>query len=60
LWPWFAGLGLVGEVVWMSRALDDVGKRKSGPFAEAKAAAELVGLARERGLSLTGLDGLLK
>ena len=37
--------------------LDDVAKKKQ---AEAQAAAELVRLAQERGLSLTGPDGLLK
>ncbi|GAA3128891.1 hypothetical protein GCM10020255_001960 [Rhodococcus baikonurensis] len=41
--------------------LDDVTKKKSTPpSAEEAAAAELVRLAREQGLSLTGPDGLLK
>ncbi|MBE1488215.1 transposase-like protein [Plantactinospora soyae] len=35
-------------------------KAKSEPSAEAKAAAELVRLAKEQGLPLTGPDGLLK
>ena len=34
--------------------------KKSGPSAEEVAARELVRLAKERGLSLTGPDGLLK
>lgn len=41
--------------------LDDVAKKKQADAsAEAQAAAELVRLAQERGLSLTGPDGLLK
>lgn len=44
----------------MSATLDDVTKKRSEPSAEAKAAAELVRLAKEQGLSLTGPDGLLK
>jgi len=40
--------------------LNDVTKKKSGPSAEAAAAVELVRLAKERGLSLTGPDGPLK
>ncbi|MGH3428794.1 MAG: IS256 family transposase, partial [Mycobacteriales bacterium] len=44
----------------MSATLDDVAKKKSEPSAEAQAAAELVRLAKEQGLSLTGPDGLLK
>ena len=40
--------------------LDVVPKKKAGPSAEETAAKELVRLARERGLSLTGPDGLLK
>ena len=35
-------------------------KRKPEPSAEELAAAELVRLAKEQGLSLTGPDGLLK
>ena len=45
----------------MTTTLDDVSpKRKPEPSAEAEAAKELVRLAKERGLSLTGPDGLLK
>src|SRR3954452_6052852 len=46
----------------MTATLDDVTARKKRPepSAEAAAAAELVRLAREQGLSLTGPDGLLK
>src|SRR5919112_3031164 len=46
----------------MTTTLDDVTprKKKPEPSAEAAAAAELVRLAREQGLSLTGPDGLLK
>jgi transposase-like protein len=46
----------------MTATLDDVTarKKKAEPSAEQQAAAELVRLARERGLSLTGPDGLLK
>ena len=41
--------------------LDDVAKKKQADAsAEAQAAAEMVRLAQERGLSLTGPDGLLK
>lgn len=41
--------------------LEDVTKKKAEPpSAEAAAAAELVRLAKEQGLSLTGPDGLLK
>ena len=41
--------------------LDDVAKKKQADAsAEAQAAAELVRLAQEQGLSLTGPDGLLK
>ena len=41
--------------------LDDVAKKKQADAsAEARAAAELVRLAQEQGLSLTGPDGLLK
>src|SRR3954463_8419033 len=42
--------------------LDDVTarKRKPEPSAEEQAASELVRLAKEQGLSLTGPDGLLK
>src|SRR3954454_20217973 len=40
--------------------LDAVAKKKPEPSAEELAARELVRLAREQGLSLTGPDGLLK
>src|SRR5260370_48816 len=45
----------------MTATLDDVTKKsKREPTAEELAAEELVARARERGLSLTGPDGLLK
>jgi transposase-like protein len=44
----------------MSTTLNDVAKKKSEPSAEEVAATELVKLAKEQGLSLTGPDGLLK
>jgi putative transposase len=45
----------------MTETLNDVTKKKPAEeSAEQKAAAELVRLAREQGLSLTGPDGLLK
>jgi putative transposase len=46
----------------MTATLDDVTarKKKPEPSAEQQAAAELVRLAKEQGLSLTGPDGLLK
>src|SRR3954465_1125540 len=46
----------------MTETLDDVTprKKKPEPSAEQQAAAELVRLAKEQGLSLTGPDGLLK
>jgi putative transposase len=45
----------------MTATLDDVAKKKAGEqSAEQQAAVELVRLAREQGLSLTGPDGLLK
>ena len=45
----------------MTATLDGVAKRKDAEqSAEAHAAAELVRLAKEQGLSLTGPDGLLK
>jgi putative transposase len=40
--------------------LDAVAKKRREPSAEETAAKELVRLAREQGLSLTGPDGLLK
>src|SRR3954447_17745691 len=45
----------------MTATLDGVAKKKTEEqSAEQRAAAELVRLAKERGLSLTGPDGLLK
>jgi transposase-like protein len=46
----------------VTTTLDDVTprKKKPEPSAEQQAAAELVRLAQEQGLSLTGPDGLLK
>src|SRR3954449_7055580 len=46
----------------MTTTLDDVtpAKKKPEPTAEQAAAVELVRLAKEQGLSLTGPDGLLK
>jgi putative transposase len=44
----------------MSATIEDVAKKKPEPSAEQEAAAELVRLAKEQGLSLTGPDGLLK
>jgi putative transposase len=44
----------------MMTTLDDVKSKKSEPSAEEAAAVELVRLAKEQGLSLTGPDGLLK
>jgi transposase-like protein len=45
----------------MTATLDDVAKKKQAEqSAEAQAAVELVRLAKEQGLSLTGPDGLLK
>ncbi len=44
----------------MTATLDDVTNKKPEALAEAETAKELVRLAREQGLSLTGPDGLLK
>jgi putative transposase len=44
----------------MTATLDGVTSKKPEPTAEAEAAQELVRLAREQGLSLTGPDGLLR
>ena len=44
----------------MTATLDDVTHKKAEPTAEAEAERELVRLAREQGLSLTGPDGLLR
>jgi putative transposase len=50
-----------GKGAVMTATLNDVAKRKPAEeSAEQRAAAELVRLAREQGLSLTGPDGLLK
>jgi putative transposase len=50
-----------GEGAVMTATLNDVVKKKPAEeSAERQAAAELVRLARERGLALTGPDGLLK
>jgi Transposase, Mutator family len=54
---------LLGEKGWrlVTATLDGVTKKKTDEqSAEAKAAVELVRLAKEQGLSLTGPDGLLK
>ncbi len=51
----------MGEAPLITVTLDDVtAKKKPEPSAEQQAAAELVRLAKEQGLSLTGPDGLLK
>ncbi len=44
----------------MTATIDDVARKKPEPSAEQRAATELVRLAKEQGLSLTGPDGLLK
>ena len=44
----------------MTATIDDVAKKKPELSAEQEAAAELVRMAKEKGLSLTGPDGLLK
>jgi putative transposase len=44
----------------MTATIEDVAKKKPEPSAEQVAAAELVRMAKERGLSLMGPDGLLK
>src|SRR6059058_2892619 len=44
----------------MTTTLNDVAKKKAEQSAEQQAAVELVRLAKEQGLSLTGPDGLLK
>jgi len=44
----------------MTATIDDVARKKPEPSAEQQAATELVRLAKEQGLSLTGPDGLLK
>ena len=44
----------------MTATIDDVARKKPELSAEQEAAAELVRLAKEKGLSLTGPDGLLR
>jgi putative transposase len=44
----------------MTATIDDVAKKKPELSAEQEAVAELVRMAKEKGLSLTGPDGLLK
>src|SRR6476646_7747698 len=52
---------MLGEEGAVMTTLDDVAKKKqASASAEAQAAVELVRLAKEQGLSLTGPDGLLK
>jgi transposase-like protein len=52
---------MLGEEGAVMTTLDDVAKKKATePSAEQQAAVELVRLAQEQGLSLTGPDGLLK
>jgi transposase-like protein len=52
---------MLGEEGAVMTTLDDVTKKKPAePSAEQQAAVELVRLAQEQGLSLTGPDGLLK
>lgn len=52
---------MLGEEGAVMTTLDDVARKKQADAsAEAQAAAELVRLAKEQGLSLTGPDGLLK
>jgi transposase-like protein len=51
---------VLGEEGAVMTTLDDVAKKKAEFSAEQQAAAELVRLAQERGLSLTGPNGLLK
>ena len=52
---------MLGEKGAVMMTLEDVAKKRAvEQSAEQKAAVELVRLAQERGLSLTGPDGLLK
>jgi putative transposase len=51
---------LLGEEGAVMTTLDAVTKKQAEQSAEQQAAAELVRLAQEQGLSLTGPDGLLK
>jgi hypothetical protein len=56
---WRAGCEFDGKGAVMTTKLD-AAKSKTGPSVEETAAKELVRLARDQGLSLTGPDGLLK
>jgi hypothetical protein len=51
---------MLGEKGAVMTTLDDVAKKKAEQSAEQQAAVELVRLAQEQGLSLTGPDELLK
>jgi len=51
---------MLGEKGAVMTTLEDVARKKAEQSAEQKAAVELVRLAQEQGLSLTGPDGLLK
>ena len=51
---------MLGEEGAVMTTLDDVTKKKQAESAEQQAAVELVRLAQEQGLSLTGPEGLLK
>ena len=55
-----AGREFGGKGAVMTTTLDAVKSKKQDPSAEEIAAKELVRLATEQGLSLTGPDGLLK
>ena len=60
-WPDAPVLVAGGEGAVMTATLNDVMNKKAGEqSAEQRAAVELVRLAKEQGLSLTGPDGLLK
>lgn len=50
---------MLGEKGAVMTTLEDVAKKKAEQSAEQQAAVELVRLAQEQGLSLTGPDGLL-
>jgi putative transposase len=51
---------MLGEKGAVMTTLDEVTKKKAEQSAEQQAAVELVRLAQEQGLSLTGPEGLLK
>jgi len=51
---------MLGEEGAVMTTLDGVRKKKQAESAEQQAAVELVRLAQEQGLSLTGPEGLLK